>query len=38
MIKNELYYLLLVVAAFGGFAVAMVVATLQYKAWMKRSR
>ncbi len=36
MLKNEFYYLVLVVCAFGGFALAMVVATLRYKAWLKK--
>ena len=35
MINNELYYLLLVVGAFGAFALAMVIATLRYKDWAK---
>ncbi len=33
MIDNEFYYLVMVIAAFGAFALAMVVATLRYKAW-----
>ena len=37
MKTNEFYYLLLVVGAFGGFAIAMVVATLRYKSWVKHN-
>ena len=36
MLNNEFYYLVLVVCAFGGFALAMVIATLRYKAWLKQ--
>jgi hypothetical protein len=38
MINNEFYYLLLVLGAFGGFAVAMVIATLRYKTWLANGR
>jgi len=33
---NEFYYLLLVLGAFGAFAAGISVATLQYKAWLRR--
>ncbi len=36
MIDNEFYYLVMVVAAFGAFGVAMVVATVRYYAWKKQ--
>jgi hypothetical protein len=35
MASHEFYFMLLVIGAFGGFALAMVVATLQYKGWQK---
>jgi hypothetical protein len=34
---NEFYYLVLVLGAFGGFGLAVAVATLQYKSWIKRN-
>jgi hypothetical protein len=37
MTTTEFYYLLFVLISFGGFAVAVIVATLQYKAWLKVS-
>ena len=36
MPSHEFYYLLLVLGAFGGFAVSVVIATLQYKMWLKQ--
>lgn len=36
MNTNQFYFLLLVLGGFGAFAVAMVIATLQYKSWLKR--
>lgn len=36
MTTNEFYYLLLVLGAFAEFAVGTSVATLQYKAWLRR--
>jgi hypothetical protein len=33
---NEFYYLVLVIGAFGAFAVGVSVATIQYKAWLRR--
>lgn len=38
MTNNQFYYLMLVLIGFGSFAVAMAVATLQYKAWLRRSK
>lgn len=35
---NEFYYLVLVLAAFGIFAASMIVATIEYKAWLRRTR
>jgi hypothetical protein len=32
---NEFYYLVLVIGAFGAFAVGVSVATMQYKAWLR---
>ena len=37
MTTNEFYYLLLVIGAFGTFAVSMVIAMVQYKAWLRRA-
>jgi hypothetical protein len=33
---NEFYYLALVIGAFAAFAAAMIVATVQYKVWLRR--
>jgi hypothetical protein len=33
---TEFYYLLLVLGAFGAFAVGMSLATMQHKAWLRR--
>ncbi len=33
----DFYYLIMTLGAFGAFALAMVVATLQYKSWLKRT-
>jgi hypothetical protein len=33
---NEFYYLVLVLGAFGCFAVGTATATLRYKAWLRR--
>lgn len=35
--ERELPYLCLVLAAFGGFMIAMIVATLREKAWVRRT-
>ena len=32
---TEFYYLLLVLGAFGAFAVGMILATIQHKAWVR---
>ena len=32
----DFYFLVMVLGAFGAFAIAMVIATLQYKAWVRR--
>lgn len=37
METNEFYFLVMVLGAFGAFALAMVIATLQYKAWLRRT-
>jgi hypothetical protein len=37
MTTNEFYFLLLVIGAFGSFAVAMVIATAQYKRWVRQT-
>ncbi len=37
METSDFYFLIMVVGAFGAFAIAMVIATLQYKAWLKRN-
>ncbi len=37
METNDFYFLVMVLGAFAAFALAMVVATLQYKAWVKRT-
>jgi hypothetical protein len=36
MTTNESYYLILVLGAFGCFAVGTLTATLRYKAWVRR--
>jgi len=36
MTTNEFYYLILVLGAFGSFAVGVVIATVRYKAWLRR--
>lgn len=36
MTNNEFYYLVLVVAAFGTFGIALALARLQYTAWRKK--
>lgn len=36
MTTNEFYYLILVLGAFGIFAVAVLTATLRYKAWLRQ--
>ena len=36
MTTTEYYYLLLVLGAFGAFAVGMTLATVQHKAWVRR--
>jgi hypothetical protein len=35
MTTNEFYYLLLVIGGFGSFAVAIALAMLKYKAWLR---
>jgi hypothetical protein len=35
MTTPELYYLLFVLISFGSFAVALIIATLQYKRWIR---
>ena len=35
MTTPEFYYLLFVLISFGSFAVALIIATLQYKSWVK---
>jgi len=35
MTTNESYYLVLVIGAFGTFAIAMALAMIQYKAWTR---
>jgi hypothetical protein len=37
MTTNEFYYLLLVLGAFGVFAVATVIASAQYTSWVRRT-
>ena len=37
METNDFYFLVMVLGAFGAFALAMVIATLQYKAWLRRT-
>ena len=37
MDERELPYLILVLVAFGGFMIAMIVATLREKAWLRRT-
>ena len=37
MTTNETYFLIMVLGAFGSFVVTMVVATLQYRAWLRRA-
>jgi hypothetical protein len=34
---NDFYFLVMVLGAFGTFAVAMVIATLQYRTWLRRN-
>jgi hypothetical protein len=36
MTTTDYYYLILVIGAFGSFDLAMLTATLQYKAWLRR--
>jgi len=36
MTTGEFYYLLLVLGAFGSFALAMALATIRYKAWRRQ--
>jgi hypothetical protein len=36
MTTTDFYYLILVIGAFGSFALAMLTATLQYKAWLRQ--
>lgn len=36
MTTTEFYYLILVLGAFGCFAVGVLTATLRYKAWLRR--
>lgn len=36
MTKSEFYYLILVCAAFGGFALALATSYLQYRGWRSR--
>ena len=38
MTTNEFYYLILVLAAFGTFAVSVGLSTLRYKAWLRQGR
>jgi hypothetical protein len=38
MTTNEFYYLVLVLGAFGSFAVAMALAMAQYKSWRRAER
>jgi hypothetical protein len=35
---TEFYYLLLVLGAFGAFAAAMSLATIQYRAWLRGTK
>ena len=35
MTTTEFYFLMFVLISFGSFAVALIIATLQYKAWLK---
>ena len=37
METNELYFLVMVLGGFTAFAIAMIIATLQYKAWLRQS-
>lgn len=37
MTKNELYYLILLCLAFGGFGVSLGLAYLRYQAWQARN-
>lgn len=37
MTTNEFYYLMLVLGAFATFGIAMSVATIQYKAWLRQT-
>ena len=36
MTTNEFYYLILVLGAFGAFAVGVLTASLRYAAWLRR--
>ena len=36
MAKNEFFFLVIVLAAFGGFGLAMGIATFRYKSWLNR--
>jgi hypothetical protein len=36
MTTNEFYYLILVLGAFGAFAVGVLTASLRYTAWLRR--
>ena len=37
METHDFYFLVMVLGAFGAFAIAMVIATLQYQAWLRRN-
>jgi hypothetical protein len=37
MTKNELYYLILVCLAFGGFGISLALSCLQYRGWLARN-
>jgi hypothetical protein len=37
METNDFYFLVMVLGAFGAFALAMIIATVQYKTWLKRT-
>jgi hypothetical protein len=37
MATNDFYFLVMVLGAFGAFALAMVIATLQYRAWLRQT-
>ena len=38
METNDFYFLVMVLGAFGAFAIAMIIATVQYKTWQKRTQ